>query len=118
MITSRIQMIFLENEIWQQLPFAELVREALISERRIRKGSNLDTERARYSLICRFIEEAALDLASRGQATHIEDLENDYTETLHNVKTQAEKNVSLQAQIISGRLMATMFPPHTLQAHL
>lgn len=117
MITARIQMISLANELWHQSPLAELLQDAFVSERRIGKGSNVDTERARYSLTCQFLEEAALDLVSKEQLTDSQILDIDYTETLRRIKYQAQKNSTLQALINSGRLMATVFPPTALKMH-
>lgn len=118
MITSRVRMIFFGNEIWDKPPLTELIHDMFVSERRIGKESNLEIERSRYSLICQFIEDTALDLESTGLAISVYELEMDYPETLRYIKAEAEKNKSLNSHVKSGRLLATVFPPATLKDHL
>lgn len=53
---SFIRVIAVPQEMWNRQPLRDLVADAMVAERRIRKKSNLETERRRYSQICALIE--------------------------------------------------------------
>lgn len=76
---SLVRVIAVPQETWDTQPLKDLVADAMVAERRIRKKSNLETERRRYSQICALIEAYASDFPN-GRSI---DLDNSYLDILY-----------------------------------
>lgn len=70
---KRTSLTFIEipPAVWTKVPadrpFSELAKDAMSSERRIKKNVNVGRERARYTQLCDWIELAASNLVREGQ---------------------------------------------------
>ncbi len=117
MTESRVLLVAIPTSDWKTGNIEELVADALVAERRIRKGSNLENERSRYTLDCHHIEQLAFNYLGSGNL-HSISLPSDYFDLLRRIANLAEKNVGIAAQTQRARAGASFYPPSTLSAHL
>jgi len=117
MMNTEIHLVALPPSAWREQRLAELVNDALISERRIRKGSNLEVEQARYGLSCQHIEGWTLEWMGTSPDTAIHTLDAHYLDVLAVLLTLAEEDEQVQALAAEARLGATFFPPDWLEEH-
>ena len=108
-----VQLLAIPATLWKMEPVASLVRDAEVAERRLRKGSNLDVERQRYTLFCAQIEQWAAQFAGSGVlATTLGD---DYLGALEQLTRLAPDLTPIAAA--TARLAATFVPPEKLAEH-
>ena len=118
MMNTQIHLVALPPSAWHDQRLAALVRDALVSERRIRKDSNLEVERARYGLSCQRIEAWTLAWMGTSPDAAVHTLDAHYLDVLGALLTLAEKDEGAQALAAEARLGATFFPPDRLEQHI
>ena len=118
MMNTQIHIVALPPSAWHDQRLAVLVRDALVSERRIRKDSNLEVEQVRYGLSCQHIEAYTLAWMGASPDAAVHALDAHYLDVLAALLTLAEKDEGAQALAAEARLGATFFPPDRLAQHI
>lgn len=111
MIGNTVDLIALPTNIWMEEPLMGLVEEAMVSERRIQKNSNIEIERLRYGMICKQIENLA---NLKKNSSLVRQLGPEYVDNLEHLRLAADKDVQLKAIARTARFGATFYPPNLL----
>ena len=114
---SAIRIVAIPPEIWKK-EFSDLARDALVSERRIQKDSNIEVERARYGLFCYQIESGVMRLLPKISDDHIRELNAHYLDILASLSIMAEKDEELQDKFVFGRLGTSFTSPEKMGSHI
>ncbi len=111
---SITRIIIIPEEDWEKPPLKDLVADALVAERRIRKKSNLEAERRRYSQICAHIEAEALNsLENRGR--HVGDLDDSYLKTLYDLYLLSRSSEEAKELWQMSRAGKSFIPPNFIK---
>ena len=117
MMDSAIRMVAIPPEIWNK-ELSDLARDALVSERRIQKDSNIDVERARYGLFCNQIENWVMRLLPKIADEYIHELNAHYLDILASLSIMAEEDEELRDKFVTGRLGKSFTPPQKMDSHI
>jgi len=109
---STIRFIVVPQEFWDRQPLKGLVADAMVAERRIRKKSNLETERRRYSQICALIETYASDLPD-GRSI---DLDDSYLNVLYQAYQFCLNNEETKKVWQVSRAGKSFIPPNLVES--
>lgn len=115
MMNSNNRMVLVPHQIWKN-HLADIARDAKVCERRIKKESNIDVERVRYSLFSDFIERWAKKWVSE-EDVDILDLDISYIREIRDLLYQ-ENKADWWQKVFRSRLMATFFSPKDISHHL
>ena len=110
MITNTVTILAITKEQWESVPFTTFVKEALISERRISKNSNLDTERNRYSMYCKQIEDFAKSQFKENKCVQKITLENGYLKEIYEILSNQEITKQYGELISKARIGKSFIP--------
>src|SRR2546423_536928 len=130
MISSLIYFCLIPGRYWDtaaispasELRIAKFAAEALMAERRIRKGVNIDNERRRYSLLCARIEAEVLKSGLLEMVNGLDEipavLDSGKLPALVVDRTYLDILRAVIDEDAPCRLGATFFPPGEAQTHL
>ena len=115
MINNQLKIIAVPGQYWEKQPLKEFVKETLVSERRILKKSNIDTERVRYSVFCKHIEDHIMKLKADEKSFKQLSLGPEYLGWIEQVLSDSIAFKSCEELIIQSRIGKSFIPPIFLQ---
>lgn len=109
---SFVRVIAVPQETWNRQPLRDLVADAMVAERRIRKKSNLETERRRYSQICALIEACVSDFLPEKSIY----LEDSYLDDLYQLYRDCLNHEDVSILWQESRAGKTFIPPPLIES--
>lgn len=115
MIDHSVEIIALGTDFWESHPVKDLTSTALVSERRIRKESNLRIERVQYTLATKSLQREAKQYPHKLATFNAGEI---FLEELRELLDLTMEEKSFSPFVTSARPSATFFPPFLIRDHV